>query len=129
MIAIDTNVVVQFLTGDDPGQSARARALIETEAVFVATTVLLETEWLLRASYGYTHKAMESALRAFAGLPTVTLQDAPATAQALDWMARGLDFADALHLAVAADCEAFATFDARLAKAANPLGAIPARAP
>jgi predicted nucleic acid-binding protein len=129
MIAVDTNVIVRFLTGDDQDQSARARALIEAETVFVPTTVLLETEWVLRAAYGFGNKAVESALRAFAGLPTVTLQDGPATAQALDGMARGLDFADALHLAAAGECEAFATFDARLAKAANRLGAIQARAP
>ncbi len=128
MIAIDTNVIVRFLTGDDPRQSARARALNEAQAVFVATTVLLETAWVLRAAYGYAPGAVESGLRAFAGLPTVTLQDAPAAAQALDGMSRGLDFADALHLAAAAECEAFATVDARLAKAANRLEGMEVRA-
>ena len=40
-----------------------------------------------------------------------------------------LDFADALHLAGAAHCDAFATFDRRLVKAATRVGAIPVRAP
>ena len=29
MQAIDTNVVVRYLTGDDPGQAAKARGVIE----------------------------------------------------------------------------------------------------
>jgi hypothetical protein len=34
-IAVDTNVVMRLLTGDDPGQAARARSLFESEAVLV----------------------------------------------------------------------------------------------
>jgi len=66
-------------------------------------------------------------LRAFAGLPRVTLEDPDRSATALDWMARGIDFADALHLVQSEGCEAFATFDARLAKSAKHLGGIPVR--
>ena len=40
MLAIDTNVFVRCLTGDHPIQSARAKALIEGEDVFVCTAVL-----------------------------------------------------------------------------------------
>ena len=53
MRAIDANVVVRYLTGDHPKQAARVRALIEGEPVFVPVTVALETEWVLRAAYGY----------------------------------------------------------------------------
>lgn len=42
--AIDTNVLIRFLTKDDPEQYAKARALIEGGDIFVATTVLLEVE-------------------------------------------------------------------------------------
>ena len=44
VIAIDTNVVVRFVVNDDREQAGRARALIDGEEVFVATTVLLETK-------------------------------------------------------------------------------------
>ena len=40
-----------------------------------------------------------------------------------------MDFADALHLASSSNCEAFASFDKGLAKAAAKLGAIDVRAP
>jgi predicted nucleic-acid-binding protein len=48
MLAIDTNLIVRYLVGDDLGQAARARRLIDNNDnnnVFVCTTVLLETEW------------------------------------------------------------------------------------
>jgi predicted nucleic acid-binding protein len=45
MLAIDTSLMVRYLVGDDPGQAARARRLIDNNDVFVCTTVLLETEW------------------------------------------------------------------------------------
>ena len=118
MLAIDTNVVVRYLTGDHPEQSARARKLIESTDAFVATTVLLETEWVLRSVYGFGAERLAGALAAFCGLPRVRLL----VAKALEWMANGLDFADSLHLARAEGCDAFATFDNRFAKAAKALG-------
>ena len=44
-------------------------------------------------------------------------------------MRGGLDFADALHLAKAEGCEAFASFEQRLAAAANGLSDVTLRAP
>jgi predicted nucleic acid-binding protein len=42
MLAIDTNLIVRYLTGDHPRQSAKAKALIDGNDVFVCTTVLLD---------------------------------------------------------------------------------------
>jgi predicted nucleic-acid-binding protein len=44
MLAVEPNLIVRYLTGDHRGQSAKARAVIDGEDVFVSTTVLLETE-------------------------------------------------------------------------------------
>jgi predicted nucleic acid-binding protein len=44
-------------------------------------------------------------------------------------MAKGVDFADALHLAKAAECTAFISFDRRFANAANRLSKIKVRMP
>ncbi len=122
MIAIDTNVMVRYLTGDHPEQSPRARALVDSQAVFVATTVTLETEWVLRSTYGFRPADVVGALRAFGGLPTVTVEDAAIVAAALDLTGKGMDFADALHLGRSAQCEGFATFDRRFVKAALAAG-------
>ncbi len=129
MLAIDTSLIVRYLVGDDPAQAARARRLIDNNAVFVCTTVLLETEWVLRSVYGFSAAQCARALSAFAGMPRVSLEDAPAAALALGWMRQGLDFADGLHLAKAAGCEAFISFDADFAKLAKALGGIEVRAP
>ena len=130
MLAIDTNLVVRYLTGDHRAQSAKARALIDGNDVFVCTTVLLESEWVLRSVYGYDPVALARVLSAFAGLPRVTLEDPTLARRALDWMEKGMDLADALHLLQSESCEAFMTFDARFAKVANRLsGDLPVRTP
>jgi predicted nucleic-acid-binding protein len=122
MIGIDTNLVVRYLAGDHPDQSRRARAIIDGEAVFVPVTVVLEADWVLRSAYGYSASDVTRALRAFAGLPTVSIEDAAAVAAALELATAGMDFADALHLSRSGHCEAFATFDRWLAKAARDAG-------
>ncbi len=122
MLGIDTNLVVRYLTGDHPKQSARARALINGEAVFASITVMLEAEWVLRSVYGYPPTQLPRAMRAFAGLPTVTVEDGAILAAALDLVERGMDFADALHLTRSAHCDGFASFDKRFVKVAKAAG-------
>ena len=122
MIAVDTNLIVRYLTGDHPDQSARARALIDGSPVFVSLTVVLEVEWVLRSAYDYRATDVARALRAFAGLPTVMVAEAAIVAAALDLADKGMDFADALHLGQSAACESFATFDRRFVKAAHAAG-------
>ena len=129
MLAVDTNVIVRYLTRDDSEQFAKANALISGEDVYVCTTVLLETEWVLRRGYRFGREQVIAALGAFAGLPRVTLEDPASTAKALDWTLRGMDFADALHVAKAQGCEAFVSFDQRLAAAANAISDVKIRTP
>lgn len=129
MLAVDTNIIVRYLTADHPEQFAKADALIRGEDVYVCTTVVLETEWVLRRSYRFSRERIIAALTAFAGLPRVTLEEPALAAKALDWMRSGLDFADALHLAKAAGCEAFVSFDRQFAAAANALSEVKVRLP
>ena len=124
MRAVDTNVVVRYLTGDDPGQAARARAVIDAGDVCVSTTVLLESEWVLRSVYGLSRTEVAAALRAFAGLPGLSVESPAVLSEALDHAERGMDFADALHLGAAARCEALLTFDLRFIGQA---GEVPVR--
>jgi predicted nucleic-acid-binding protein len=122
MIAIDTNLVVRYLTGDHPEQSSRAREIIDGQAIFVAVTVVLEAEWVLRSVYGYSGADVARALRAFGGLSTVTIEDSATIALAFDLAEKGMDFADALHLTKTAHCEEFVTFDRKFLKAAQAAG-------
>jgi predicted nucleic-acid-binding protein len=127
MLAIDTNLIVRYLVGDDPTQAARARKLIDGNDVFVGLTVLLETEWVLRNVYAFSMHECAKALSDFAGLPRVTVRDAPHAAKALAWMDDGLDFADGLHLAQSEGCEAFVSFDKDFATTANAVGGMKIR--
>lgn len=128
MLAVDTNVVVRYLVGDHPEQSERARALFRDTAVWVSSTVLLETAWVLGKSYGYKPPQIAWALRLLGGLPSVTLQSADQMARALGWLER-MDVADAIHLAQAGDLEAFVTFDQGLVRAAAGIDGAPVREP
>jgi len=129
MRAVDTNVIVRYLTGDDPAQADKARAVIGHEPVFVPRTVVLEVEWVLRGVYDMPTSRVISALRALAGLPGVSVEDAPMVARAMDWAEGGMDFADALHLVAAAECQGLLTFDKRFVRSAARLGGIPVRVP
>ena len=125
MLAIDTNVIVRVLTGDDPVQSPRARALIQNNEVSVSTSVVLETEWVLRDAFDVPRDVLLRQLRRFFGSENVRLDRPQAVNRALDWAEAGMGFADALHLACAAHCDEFATFDKALAKVAKKAGHLP----
>ena len=122
MRAVDTNVIVRYLTNDDPKQAAKARALIGHEPIFVPRTVLLEVEWVLRSVYNFSTRQVMPILRAFAGLPGIMIEDAFLVAKAIDWTEAGVDFADALHLAASTSCNSFFTFDKRFSRSATRLG-------
>ena len=119
MIAVDTNVVVRLLVGDDPDQAGRARNLFEQNAIWIGSTVLLETEWVLRGAYKFSPNAIHRAFEMLLGLPQLTVGDQSAVVAALDWYRSGFDFADALHVAAAAHASSFATFDKALLAAAK----------
>ena len=129
MIAIDTNIIVRYLVADDPGQSRRARALIEHQLVWISKTVLLESAWVLDAVYEFTQTQILDAFEALLGHDTVRTEDDRAVADALRASRAGVEFADALHVASAtASCDAFLTFDRKLAKtrtSARPVRLVP----
>jgi predicted nucleic-acid-binding protein len=122
MIGIDTNLVIRYVTGDDPEQSPRARMIIDDQPIFVPVTVVLEAEWVLRSVYDYNSADVARVLRAFGGLPTVTIEDGAIVADALDQAENGMDFADALHVGRSTQCESFVTFDKKPVKAAIAAG-------
>ena len=91
------------------------------ERSFVSVTVLLDLEWVLRGFYALPVRDISRVLRALASIEHVTLEDRDAVLAAVDAFDKGLDFADALHLARSSRASGFATFDQRLAKRAKRL--------
>lgn len=122
MIAVDTNVLVRLLAGDDAVQLKRATRLVEKSQVFIAVTVLLEAEWVLRSAYGFKQGQISTAFRSLLGLENVTPESPAIVAQALEGYEAGLDFADALHLASAHEATTFFTFDRTLVRDARRAG-------
>ena len=122
MTAVDTNVLVRFLTRDDPDQFRRAVALFNSETIHVPDTVWLETEWVLRFAYGYEPSAVITAFRGLLGLPQVRVTDATRLLLSIEWHGAGLDFADAMHLAGSQDIGTLATFDKAFARKSENLG-------
>ena len=125
MVAIDTNVLVRLLTNDQAAQASRAVAIFRAGPVFVPKTVLLECEWVLRYSYALAESAIARSFLRLLGLPNVTVEDAPAVLLAIRMLERGVDFADALHLASSAGARRFVTFDAQLVKRARKGSPVP----
>jgi predicted nucleic-acid-binding protein len=127
--ALDTNVLARFFVDDaDDAQAARQRPAAVaalSERSFVSVTVLLELEWVLRGFYGLPTRDVLRVLRALTSIEHITLEDRDAVLVAVDAFAKGLDFADALHMARSSRASGFATFDQRLAKRAKGLALIP----
>lgn len=119
MIAIDTTVLARFYC-DDPAdpeaarQRPRARRVVlESAALFVPLTVVLEFEWVMRGFYGAGPASFAQVLNHLLGMPHVTVERWPAVKDALDLHLQGLDFADALHWCCSEGCDQFITFDDR----------------
>jgi predicted nucleic-acid-binding protein len=121
VLAVDTNVVVRLLVNDDARQAAVARRLFESDEIWISVTVLLEAAWVLESVYELSATETAKALRGLLGLPNVRVEDAGAVAAALEAAGRGLELADALHLARVPDDSVFVTFDRSLAKAGKKL--------
>ncbi len=111
MIAIDTNIIVRFLTHDDEIQFKKSLALFENHDIFISNSVILETEWVLRYAYNFEPKVISEAFSKLFGLSNVHLSNSVLIAQALEWHIQGLDFADALHLSQCQKYTQFYTFD------------------
>lgn len=125
MAALDTNVLVRWLTGDDAAQGAaverlRAKTIAEGERLFVPVTVLLELEWVLRSRYGIVPLAIAGCIDELLNVAELEIHEESAMERAL-WMFKqegSPDLADCLHAALAAQAlrGPLLSFDKRAAK-------------
>ena len=120
LTALDTNVLARYYVqaaeadAATTAQCAQARALLESgKPLFVATTVALELEWVLRGFYQLKPKTVAEVFTHLLAMPHLQVQDRQALQSACDALSQGFDFADALHHASSRHCEAFATFDTK----------------
>jgi predicted nucleic-acid-binding protein len=133
MIVLDTNLLLRYLLNDDVAQAKRAARVLETSPqVTLTPTIVLELVWVLECS-DYSRAEIVVALRHVLGLPTMRLPNESALYRAVQWFEQGLDFADALHLALSPATATVMTFDkdfvskAKRAEAFPPVALCPTR--
>ena len=123
MIGLDTNVMVRYITQDDPAQSTAAAKLMDslssTAPGFVAMVVVVELVWALQGPYRRKQDEIVRVLEALLRSKELIVERAELVWQALRKFNAGpSDFADCLieRCAHAAECQYTVTFDRDAAK-------------
>ncbi|MCB1743844.1 MAG: PIN domain-containing protein [Gammaproteobacteria bacterium] len=119
MIGLDTNVLVRYLTQDDPGQAALATRVVEQELTedtpgFIGVVVLVETVWVLQRLYRASAEEVRETVTDLLGSRTIVVENRDVVARALAQSKQNsCGFADAIIAASAfnAGCEKVISFD------------------
>lgn len=112
-------MLVRLCLDDDPTQAQAVERLLDSgELCSAPTTVMLELVWVLQ-NKGFQRTDVAQALMHLCALPNFVAQDMEALENAVESYAQGLDFADALHLALSQAFDALYTFDRDFAKKAK----------
>lgn len=102
MTGLDTNVLVRYLTQDDPAQAKKAAAVIEDaatkgEKLLVHPVVLCELVWVLETAYDYGRGEVASILDRILRTAQFEFQDKETVWSAwADYRTGKADFADYL---------------------------------
>lgn len=102
MIAVDTNILVRFLTHDDQGQFDRVEHLFRKYSgsgeIFIAALVILEMNWVLSSLYGWAPERFYDAVEDILCCPSFVVESDGKVRNALNACRRNsrLDFSDAL---------------------------------
>jgi predicted nucleic-acid-binding protein len=116
---LDTNVLVRYLTQDDPQQAKEANALIsraaeESSRLRVDDVVLCELVWVLRHAYRFDRRTISSTLDKVLSTALFAFEDREILRQALDdYRGNRGDFADYVigRRNLESGCESTFTFD------------------
>ena len=122
--ALDTNVLVRLIVQDDESQALIVSRLLEqhtrrSESLWVAVTVMLELEWVLRSRYNFRKADVIRALSSLLTTIELIFESEAALEQALASYEEGsADFGEYLHLSLAQKESAlpFWTFDAKASR-------------
>ena len=126
MIGLDTNVLVRYIMQDDPRQSPKATAIVESlEGVgsgYITLVAMVELVWVLTASFELTRAQVSQALDGIIRTKQFKIENADQVIRALRVFKLGKsDFADCLieRSANSAGCLKTMTFDVKAAKHAG----------
>jgi predicted nucleic-acid-binding protein len=123
VIAIDTNVLVRFLTQDDEAQAKAASnfmaGLNVSNPGFICREVMVELIWVLERAYGCSRAEVATAVEALLSASELEIEAADDVGTAVfQYRNGGFGFADLMIAAAArrADAIALVTFDRKAAK-------------
>jgi predicted nucleic-acid-binding protein len=123
MIGLDTNILVRYITGDDPVQSPKASAIIErlTESSqgFISVIVMAELAWVLERAYGLNNVEIAGSIERMLQAGPLRIEREQEVFSAMIALKDGRgSFADALigALGVRAGCKHTLTFDRKASR-------------
>jgi len=124
MLALDTNVLVRFITRDDEIQADEVDRFLENaaqqgEILFISDTEFCELAWILQSGYHLNRRKVADVMRGLIYSYEIEIMATSNVEDALVAFEQGVgDFADYLtrEQSLAAGCRAVVTFDRDLLK-------------
>jgi predicted nucleic-acid-binding protein len=115
MTALDTNVLVRYLTQDDEAQFLKVLHMLNRKRAtfFVCDLVVVETAWVLDDLYAWTQQEVADAFARLATIPNLIFENENRLRASLKAFREGADLADELIVRTSRDLGAkeLATFD------------------
>jgi predicted nucleic-acid-binding protein len=123
VIALDTNVLIRYLTRDNPEQAEAARALLQGLTTdnpgFICREVVIEVVWVLERSYRFSRERIANIVVELVATDTLVIEDDNDVAQADAAYREGsADFSDLMILSAAnrVGAQPLYTFDRQFAR-------------
>jgi predicted nucleic-acid-binding protein len=124
MIGLDTNILVRYLTQDDPAQSLKATQIIEGQLTeenpgFISIVAMVETVWVLERGYNLAANEIVAAVERVLQTDVLVVENEQEVFTAMNALKRGQgSFADAVIAALGAraGCSRTLTFDRKAAR-------------
>jgi predicted nucleic-acid-binding protein len=120
---LDTNVVIRFLTADDPAQRRAAlkfgSGLGTDHLAFLPLVAILELDWALRTKLGFTKAEVVMVVGKLLNTRGLTVENHSLVVRVLDLVEKkNADFADAMIACRALEegCDSVKTFDIKAAR-------------
>ena len=111
MDAIDTNILVRYIVGDDEFQLKQAVSLIESgDPKLINPIVLVELSWVLRSVYSLSREVIAETLEMIGSCGYFMYKRPSPVKVAIQHFIDGLDLADALIVGTNKDDGALVTY-------------------
>ena len=121
MTGLDTNIIIRYLTQDDPAQSRKVNALMsrteaDNKSLFINSTVLCEVFWVLESVYDLNKTELLQTFEQLLTTGAFVFDDSQSLWAALtDYKSSKADISDCIigRINKDRDCTSTLTFDRR----------------